>query len=334
MDLKKQLLWLALAMPLAGQDLSPCDSFRHKLIDVYAFRPSQLSLAQLKLKSKEMDDVWNMVHANKSLLPCLKIALEQPDATQSLRYDGSTILVHFDPTIENKAIQARYWSDTELADVAPQSWVETLAELGSQDLDVSRGGARWLTYPNPVYYNAAHGAFEVNRLIGGIFIFGSMDETRATPTLLQLAQDHQNPGREDALWILMEQATPESIKALKTINSNGLSKKAKESLEALTHKVDLLAPRWFGKRKVERKEFLNAFNAIVEKKDWHPFQNILERVPDLEKDAVAVLLPEDVPLIRRVRRLRIAHCNQHALDDYHDYSKILMAMVWKPELVN
>ena len=60
---------------------------------------------------------------------------------------------------------------------------------------------------------------------------------------------------------------------------------------------------------------------------------LVSAVPDGERDVVAVLKPEDLPLVRKVRRLIISGGNQHSIEYYNSFSKILMTLVWKPELV-
>ena len=92
---------------------------------------------------------------------------------------------------------------------------------------------------------------------------------------------------------------------------------------------DLLQPRK-RKPKISRKNILTALHAIVERNDWKPFMNQQVRVTDGEKDFVAVLRPEDLPLFRQVRRISASHCNQHTLDDYANFSQILLALTWSP----
>jgi hypothetical protein len=59
----------------------------------------------------------------------------------------------------------------------------------------------------------------------------------------------------------------------------------------------------------------------------------VSKVPDGEKDVVAVLKPEDLPLVKKVRRMVIANANPHAIEYYNSFTSILMTMTWKPELV-
>ena len=62
-------------------------------------------------------------------------------------------------------------------------------------------------------------------------------------------------------------------------------------------------------------------------------EELERRLRDGEKDVVAVLKPEDLPLVRKVRRVLIAAANPHAAEYYDSFTGILMTFVWRPELV-
>ena len=51
-----------------------------------------------------------------------------------------------------------------------------------------------------------------------------------------------------------------------------------------------------------------------------------------ERDVVEVLKPEDLPLVRKVRRRIIANGNQHSIGFYKSLTSILMTLIWKPKL--
>lgn len=92
-----------------------------------------------------------------------------------------------------------------------------------------------------------------------------------------------------------------------------------------------ITPR--AKPKTSRAEFLEAFNEILTGR-WEKFIRLVTEVPDGEVDVVAVLRPEDLPLIRNVRRRMVANATPHAIEFYDSFTRILMTMIWKPELVN
>lgn len=313
-----------------AQQSQPCAEFQKTVKATYNFKPSQLkSDAERDAKSAAMDRVWEMVKASPSaLLPCLRAALADPQSDPWFRFDGSNLLVSLDPSPASKAEQVRQYTAVDLDDVHLMVWVTRLAQLGAEGLDVSEAGARWLAYPKAKYYLPMHGAQEVNKFLGGIFIFGSMDEAQATPALLKIANSAAHPGRDTAISLLLMQATPEAVRGLKALDRTGLSAEVQAFLRAHLEKPLLIVPR--DKPKTTRAQFLKAFEAAV-KDDWEPFAALVSEVPDGEKDVVAVMKPEDLPLVRMVRRKRIAHANQHAANYYVSFTQILMTMISKPE---
>jgi hypothetical protein len=84
------------------------------------------------------------------------------------------------------------------------------------------------------------------------------------------------------------------------------------------------------KPKTSREEFLKAFNGIVNGEPSYFFE-LVGKVPDGEKDVVAVLKPEDLPLVRRVRRKFISAANPHATEYYDSFTKILLTFVLRTE---
>ncbi len=332
----KRLLILALfatASPILvfAQDKDSCASFQQTARATYNFKPSRLTDSQRDSKSAAMDRFWQMVKANpKQLLPCLRSALQDPNADKWFRFDTSNLLVELDPSPESKTIQVRSYTDVDLDDVDLRVWVTVLALRGFEGSDVSQAGIRWLAYPQARYFLPEHGGYEVKAFEGALFIFGSMDESQATPALLKIVNQPNNPGRENALLILMDQATSESLRALRQIDPGAFSGKAGGRLRELLSNPDLLKPR--SKPKTNRDEFIRAFQEMLDG-DSSGFMEMVSRVPDGEKDVIAVLKPEDLPVVRKVRRMIIASGNQHAIEYYKSFTDILMALVWKPELV-
>jgi hypothetical protein len=75
---------------------------------------------------------------------------------------------------------------------------------------------------------------------------------------------------------------------------------------------------------------VKAFESLING-DSSQFMELVAKVPDGEKDVVAVLKQEDIPLVRRVRQHFIASANPHAAEYYDSFTQILMTMLWKPE---
>lgn len=309
---------------------SPCEEFSRAVRDTYNFKPSRLKDdAERSAKSAAMDRIWNMVKARqKELLPCLRAALEDPKSDPWFGFDGSTLLVYLDPSPESKATQVRRYASTELEDVDLEVWVSTLARLGAEGFDVSEAGARWLALPKAEYYLPQHGAYHVTKLEGALYIYGSMDEAQATPALLKIVNQPANPAREYALALLIVQTTPEALRALKGFDASGLSSSARAAIREFLERPKLFEPR--EKPKTSREEFLKAFNGVVNGEPNYFFE-LVSQVPDGEKDVVAVLKPEDLPLVRKVRRKFIAAANPHATEYYDSFTKILLTFVLRTE---
>jgi len=317
--------------PSESFDATTCAEFQKTIASTYNFNPAVLNDAQRAAKSAELDRVWNAVRASRqTLVPCLRNALQNSNANSFFGIDGSSLLMQVDPSRSAKAIQVNSFTKANLDGIDLEYWVSTLAHRGAEGFDVSEAGAKWLAYPNAKFYLSRHGGVEVNAFIGAIFIFGSMDEDLATPTLLKIANQVAHPRRDDALLILMSQATPAAYAALKQVNTTGMSADLKAVLRKFNEGPDLLKPRVYPK--LTREEQLNAFQELVNG-DRTAFREMVLKAPDGEVDAVATLKPEDLPLLRMARRVTIANCNQHVVSDYRSFTAILLALTWKPELM-
>lgn len=325
-------LMIVLAASCVRSQAIQCEELRRLIRETYNFKPAQLSEVQQTTKSKAMDRVWDAVKDNrKELLPCLRAALADPNADTFFLFDGSNLLLSLDPSRESKLTLIHSYAVVDLQDVDLRIWTTSLTRLGVEGFDVSEPADKWLRYPRATYYLPQHGVYKVTAEDGALFLYGSMDEAQATPALVKIVNDKSHPGREIALRVLMNQATRESLVALKQVSMSEFSGTARSSLSALLRQPQLFQPRT--KPKTSRQQFVSAFEKLLEGES-RPFFELTSEVPDGEKDVVAVLTPEDLPLVRKVRRLIISGGNQHSLEYYDSFTKILMTFVWKPELVH
>jgi hypothetical protein len=323
-------LVLTIASPLVlfGQTRDSCADLNQTIKITYNFRPALLANdAERNQKSAAMDKVWNSVKASPSeLLPCLRQALDDPQADAWFRFDGSNLLVSLDPSEASKKLQIKSYVASNLDDVDLRLWVTTLARRGVEGFDVSEAGERWLMYPKARYFLPEHGAYEVKAFEGGLFIFGSMDEAQAVPALIRIVNQVGHPGRELALAILVNENTPESRRALKELDLSSFSSKARNVIRDELDHPKIFQPR--SKPKTTRQEFLRAFNGLLTG-DFRLFFDLVDKVPDGEKDVVAAMTREDLPLVRKVRRRMIAGGTQHAIEFYDSFTQIIRTMVLK-----
>jgi hypothetical protein len=317
----------SLAEPNEAIAPGQCDSFQQTIKSTYNFKPALMSEAQRDAASLRLDGFWNQVRQSRAtLIPCLRQALKQDNAASFFAIDGSMLLVNVDPSGASKALQVRKFIEADLDGTDLEYWVKTMAQRGVEGFDTSAAGAKWLSYPKAKYNLAAHGGFPIDGFLGAVFIFGSMEEELATPVLTRIANQVGDPHREDAIAILSSQATPASVRALKEINTTGLSADARKAMTEILAGADLLKPR--AQPRLTREENLRAFQGIVAG-NYGPFREMVMKSPDGEVDAIATLRPEDIPLLRRARRASISRCNQHAVSDYASFTAILRALTWK-----
>lgn len=277
---------LVVTISTPGQT-NQCGAFQRLIKETYNFKPAGLKEAERTAKSNAMDRVWEAVKMDRdALLPCLRAAIADQNADRFFLFDGSELLLSLDPSPESKLSLIRSYALVDLGDVDLRMWVGRLALLGAEGFDVSDAADKWLRFPNAFYYLPEHGAYKVTVDNGALFLYGSMDEARATPALVKIVSDKSHPGREIALWALMSQATPESLQALKQINAREFSGKAQKSLNALLTRPQLLQAR--AKPKTTRQDFVMAFEKLLQG-DGDPFRELVSQVPDGERDVIAVL---------------------------------------------
>jgi len=306
-----------------------CDTFQQEIGRTYNFNPAGMSDSQREVQSNRLDAFWSKVRQSRAtLVPCLRKALNEERSDSFFNIDGSMLLVDVDPSRASKALQVRNFIKANLDGTDLEYWVKTMARRGVEGFDTSEAGAKWLAYPKAKYKDSVHGGFPVGSFFGAVFIFGSMDEDLAAPVLLRIVNQLDHPHRDDALAILMSQATSASMNALRQVNTAGFPRGTTEGIRELLEDPNVLKPR--AKPKLTREEQLIAFQGIVDG-NYGPFREMVMKAPDGEADAVATLLPEDIPLVRRARRASISRCNQHAVSDYGSFTKILWALVWKQE---
>jgi hypothetical protein len=327
-------LHAALPVPQGG-DGSGCGTLQELIHEVYVFKPSQLSKEQQEERGAQMDRVWKMVENDvKGLAPCLRKELEQPNADAWFRVDGSALLVKVDPSKESKALQLRLWSAADLSDVAPAVWVPTLASLGAEGFDLSSAASRWLA--GELSYFIPQHSLKVGTEAGALFLFGSMDEAYATPTLLKIVGDAQHPGRAVALTVLLQQATEDALRAIARLDVATFPEEKRAEVHKLLTKPELLR-RKSPTAGLTRDKLTKAFEAFLGGDDDPLFATQITKdhkpVEDWPGQVVGLLKPEDIPLLRKVRRVRMTYQSDEALYDYLTYSSILMALTWKAELV-
>ncbi len=307
-----------------------CEEFQLLVDTTYTFKPSKLTPDERTSKSNAMDVVWEKVKADRKLIPCLRSRLGQPNANNFFLFDGSNLLFSLDKSDESKKILIASYARTDLVDVDVRTWIAYLLMFGLEGFDTSSAAETWLKANDPFYYLPQHGTVRVDKRIGALAIYGSMEERFATPALAEIANQKDHPGRDIAADLLVMQVTPEAAALLMKIDRTSLAASVRDRVKNYVNNPSFILPR-VGPAKASREKFVTALDKLG-KGEAEEFMSLVSEVPDGEKDAIVVLRPEDIPLVRKARRFYASTGTPHAPDWYQSFTDILMYMVRKPEV--
>jgi hypothetical protein len=301
-----------------------CAQLRSAVVATYDFKPSKLTEAQRKKKSEEMDRLWNLVEAHPAeTTPCLMGEMEEPDADRWFLFDAGGVLAKLAPSPAADRLILLGCERVDLNDVVLEEWVRRLTSLALRDVDISAAADRWMRDPRASYVVPQH-AFTVGRAEGAFFLYGSMDEELATPALLKVVSDPAHPQRELALSLLKGLATTTADDAFQSLDLSGFPAQVQRAARSM-----LAARPIFQRRDVPkstRQELLAVFQSITVQRNFQPFLELTAKVPDGERDVVTVMGPEDLPLIRKVRRAMAASENPHLMKEYPYFTGIIWTL--------
>jgi hypothetical protein len=256
-------------------------------------------------------------------VPCLMAEMEDTAADKWFLFDGGSLLATLDHTARANQLILRGCEIVDLDDVSLEDWVHRLTALALQGMDISGAAERWMRYPRASYVVPQH-SFTVQRPEGAFFLYGSMDEALAAPSLLKIASDPARPDRELALSLLVHLSTPDADAAFRSIDLAGFSPQVQNAARSELANRAVFQPR--NPAKSTREEILAVLQAAANQRDFRPFMELAEKVPDGERDVVAVMRLEDLPLIRKVRRAMAASGNPHLMEDYPYFTGIIWTL--------
>lgn len=315
---------LLLTWNVSGQT---CTELKTLVEKTYGFKPSKLTAAQIDAKSSEMDKVWNMVGKNlNELLPCLRSEMSLRKGDPFFRFNASNLLFKHDQSVETKKLMIDTYSEADLADINLRYWLPFMADFGKEGLDVTKAAETWIRFPKPVYYLPQHGGRPVDKGIGALALFGSMDESIATPTLVKFAAEENSDFRSIVIWILVQQATPESADAVLALSAK-LPTPLSDRLKQDVSRPRLIEPRP-GKPKTSCEAYVKALTELVGGKPG-AWDKLVVEVSDGEQDMVAVMTAADLPLIRKVRRFYAANATPHSPDWYTTFTQVINTILAK-----
>lgn len=299
----------------------PCEDLKALVDRTYSFKPSKLTPAERNAKSDAMDRVWSLVDGNPTVfIPCLKAEINVRKADGFFRFNASNLILKHDRSDESKRLLINAYAGVDLADINLRYWLPYMSALGFEGFDVSSAGETWIRFPKPEYYLPQHGSRPVDKSVGSLAIFGSMDESKATPILARLASEENADFRSIAIWLLVSQATQEADAAAKKVAAN-LPLPAKDQILNDVANPKKIIPRE-GTAKTSRVVFITALENLLGGKP-ELWQKLVVDVDDGERDMAAELTEAELPLLRKVRRFYAANATPHSPEWYSTFTKVI-----------
>ncbi len=314
-------IFLLLTFCVVAAGAAPCDELKALVDKTYGFSPAKLTPEERQKKSGEMDQVWNLVGSDPNkFVPCLRTEVVERKSDSYFRFNASNLIFQHDQSTETKMLMIDTYAGADLADINLRYWLPYVSRFGFEGLDVSKAGEAWLRFPKPLYYLPQHGTRPVNKDVGGVAIYGSMDELAALPALLKLAAEESPDFGGIVLWLLINQATSESEIAIRKLNRTLKTPLSETMLQRLSS-PELIVPRE-GKPNTTREEFIQALNELLNDKPDKWISLTVEH-SDGEKDMVAVLQESDIPLLRKVRRYYASNASPHLFEWYTSFTNVI-----------
>jgi hypothetical protein len=324
-SLSAAVLFVNLRVP--EQTADPCAEFNALVAKTYTFKSVQepgLDPAQIE---KNVDQFWNTVKSKKQVyLPCLRKAVEDPKSNPFFRYDGSNLLVEIDPSLASKSLQATVFMASDMDMMSASRWVTVLSYRGYDGIDTSKAAERWIGDHNNHYIFAEADNFRVGQYEGALFLYGSMEARMAVPSLIKVMRTPGNEGREAALAILATMGTQQAFDALKAVNPKEFSPDAQANLKAFLARKPPLTPRKKPQRR--RNDYLSVLQEVL-KGRFGRYEATVELQEHGEADLISVMKPDDLPLLRKARRLVITGCSQDAIERYNSLTRVILSMEWQ-----
>lgn len=311
-------LFLGFSTSLLG---APCDELKTLINTTYNFKPSKLTADERSVKSAAMDKVWSLVDRDpKTLVPCLRAEMTARPTDAFFRFNASNLIFKHDRSDDSKRLMINAYAGVDLSDINLRFWLPYMSALGFEGFDVSLAGETWIRFPKPEYYLPQHGTQPVDKYVGALAIFGSMDESMATPILAKLAAEQKTDHQSIALSLLVGQATAEADDKAKSL-AEKLPSPVKEKVLGDVLSPKLIVPRE-GIPKTSRVVFIAALENLV---GGNPvlWTKLVTDVEDGERDMAAELTKADLPLLRKARRFYAASATPHSPEWYATLTQVI-----------
>jgi len=190
---------------------APIKSAKEK---TYCFNPTKLDHQDRTAKSAQMDAFWTLVKSYEGDgATCLRGLLTSEKDDGFFLFDGASLLYSLDKSDASTGVVVSSIERADLDEVDTRGYLQLLLKLSKAGIDVGPLANRYLTRKDANAAVPEH-AMELNRDMGGLFIYGSMSADTADHSLIAGLEDKESYARATAALLLATNMTGESFKAL------------------------------------------------------------------------------------------------------------------------
>ena len=354
-------LWaLAMGAGVAQAQAPSCPDLRAQKEKIYGFHLVQLDESQIDAKSKAIDAYWKQLQsAGPEGVSCLKDMLASEKTDHLFQFDAASFLFQLDKSPESLNLVKDAIVQTDFQETDPANYLSLALDLGQRGVDIHALAAKLLLFPNAVIHISEH-SLDLDSDTAALFLYGSMDTTKATKALIGQLQAQEPFVRAAAAHLLAEEMSEEGFRTLSTWSGLADIKEdyRRNDIQAVMKfqpidPAELANPKWTREQVLQiiaglphtRQEFDDVMSTkgaefdrqMREKKptqeelakavaESEPIYGIADRTA-FQNSAVATLKAEDFDTMRQARRKALYNVSDESLSEYLAYTQIMIRML-------
>lgn len=364
------MLIIAICQITIGFGGPPCEGLENAKKRTYGFRPTLLEKAQREKKASEMDEFWKLAkQQGPAGVKCLTNMLKQEKEDTYFLFDGSALLYSLDQSEASAAVVRDAVLRSSLHEVEPAGYIRLVLNLSHHGIDVGPLAVKYLTHPKVDTYLPGHGGMKLDRLGGGVILFGGMSPSQVDQYLPSVLAADGSELRNTAAMLLAFNMTEASFEALKSPSlTQSLSADTRKQLQEFTRyapvkplpaakydrehvlkilrriphtkeEYEALQPEYTkyldaqiskrGDRKLDTKEFARQMQRDIEEDE--PFIGIAG-AKRFEESAIQTLTEADLNELREARRKAVEGVSDETLYEYFAYTRIILGVINRLDL--
>jgi hypothetical protein len=360
------VLWaMAIGAAVAQAQGPSCADLRAQKEKIYGFHLTQLNETQIDAKSKEIDAYWKQLQSvGPEGVSCLKEMLAAEKTDHIFQFDAASFLFQLDKSPESLNLVKDAIVQADFQETDPANYLSLALDLGQRGVNIQSLAARLLLFPNATIHISEH-SLDLDSDTAALFLYGSMDSTKASKALTAQLQAQEPFVRAAAAHLLAEQMTEEAFRTLSAWSGLAEIKEdyRRNDIQGVMKyqapdPTEFTNPKWTREQVLQiiaglphtRKEFDDVMSTrgaefdrqMREKKPTpeelakavagsEPIYGIADRTA-FQNSAVATLKAEDFDTLREARRKALYNISDESLSEYLAYTQVMIRLLNRLDL--